>query len=282
MGSDLDIGGMQTDAYGNDFQTAQNGGTGAFNASSGDAYVVGAVNVGNNGGTGNLNVSGTATLTVQTGMNVGDNNASGSGAATGTVTQIGGTVTVGLGTSTANLNVGVTNDPGDGTAGSYSITGRSSLLNVNGNADLGVSPGATGTLRSAPARIVRLSTSTVRRQQRRQPDHRRWGHRLPLSEQRLAQRGERDRDRRQRHRHRDADGHFVHHRVFDLSVPVGSGSSSYSISSAGSLTTTSLNVGGTGAVPAAFTQSGGSVDVGGTLAWATSTATRSIRLPAAR
>ena len=267
VGSDLDIGGMQTDAYGNNFQTAQNGGTGAFNASSGDAYVVGAVNVGNNGGTGNLNVSGTATLTVQTGMNVGDNNASGSGAATGTVTQIGGTVTVGLGTSTANLNVGVTNDPGDGTAGSYSITGSSSVLNVNGNADLGVSPGATGTLTigaGSDSPIVNINSTPGNSDGNLTIGDGGTGY-LYLNSGSLNVANATQIGVNGTGTVTQTGGSFTTG-YLDLSVPVGSGSSSYSISSAGTLTTTNdLNVGGTGAGPAAFTQSGGSVDVGGTL-----------------
>ena len=145
VGSDLNIGGMQTDIYGSNFQTTQTGGTGTFNLNSGDVLVAGNVNVGNNNGTGNLNVTG-GTLTAGSGMNIGINDGTGSGGGTGTVTQTGGTVTVGTGAFTANLNVGVTNfTSADSTTGSYSITG-SSTLTVNGNADFGYDPGGTGTL----------------------------------------------------------------------------------------------------------------------------------------
>ncbi len=149
VGSDLNIGGMTslTDTYGLNFQTTPTGGTGTFNLQSGDVAAVGAVNVGNNDGTGNMNISG-GTLAAGNDMNVGvnDGNVGGSGGGTGTVTQTGGAVTIGDGSNTVSMNLGITANSVDSTAGTYSITGDSSSLTVYGNADLGVSQGGTGSL----------------------------------------------------------------------------------------------------------------------------------------
>jgi T5SS/PEP-CTERM-associated repeat protein len=147
IGSDLNVGGMTTDSYGLNLQTTSAGGTGTFNLQSGDLVTYGGVNVGSNDGNGTLNISG-GTLTSGTGMNVGVNldGLGGSGGGSGTVIQTGGTVTLGSGDSTVSLDVGRTSIFTDTTTGSYSITGAGSSLTVNGNADIGVSTGGTGSL----------------------------------------------------------------------------------------------------------------------------------------
>ncbi len=141
VGSDLNIGGMQTDVYGSNFQTTTNGGTGTFTLNSGDANVVGAINVGNNGGTGTLNVNG-GTLTTNVGLSLayfgtGNLNVSGGsltvvGAAeigvdgVGTVVQTGGAVTADY------VDLSITTGNG---SSSYAISGGSlttSGLNVGG------------------------------------------------------------------------------------------------------------------------------------------------------
>jgi fibronectin-binding autotransporter adhesin len=163
VGSDVNIGGMLTDAYGSNFQTTPSGGTGTFTQNSGDVSVVGAVNVGNSGGTGTYALN-NGTLTVANSVNIGTDGGTGtvkqdsgivttqgmdigqagglgeydlnggvlnstetyvSGNSTGTFNQTGGTFNAGY------LNVGIL---GGGT-GTYTMTGGS--LNVAGNLGVG-------------------------------------------------------------------------------------------------------------------------------------------------
>jgi fibronectin-binding autotransporter adhesin len=147
VGSDLNIGGQQTDVYGYTAQTTATGGNGTFTQTSGDVFVVGSVNIGNNGGTGTYSQSGG---TVTTGGLVVGNGGAGEydlsggtlaasqavvgafGGSVGTFNQTGGTFNANF------LNVGIF----PGGVGTYTMSAGN--LNVAGNLGL-AGPNGQGT-----------------------------------------------------------------------------------------------------------------------------------------
>jgi T5SS/PEP-CTERM-associated repeat protein len=279
VGSDLNIGGMTslTDSYNFNFQTTVNGGTGTFNLQSGAVATAGAVNVGNNDGTGTLNISG-GTLAAGNGMNIGVNDftinndtgnvdrSGATGGGSGSVTQTGGAVTVGGPTSSKTLNLGITANASDPTTGTYTITGASTL-DVYGNADIGVSTGATGTMTIGSG----LDSPTVNIHSTGAGD----------GNLTVADTGTGNLTVKSGALSIDGglsigvngvgtviqSGGTVTASIVDMTTPVGSGSASYTISGGTLHSTGDLNVGGAGAGPVSFSQSGDSttVNVDGTL-----------------
>ncbi len=280
VGSDLNIGGMTslTDIYDFNLQTTVNGGTGTFNLKSGDLATAGAVNVGNNDGTGTLNISG-GTLTAGNGMNIGVNDftisndttgnvdrSSATGGGSGTVTQTAGAVTVGGPTTSTALNLGTTANSLDPNTGTYTITGVSTL-DVYGNADIGVSTGATGTMTIGSG----LDSPTVNIHSTGAGD----GNmtvgdagtgKLTVQSGALSIDGGLSIGVNGTGTVLQTGG-TVTASIVDMNTPVGAGSASYTISGGTLHSTGDLNVGGAGAGPVAFSESGDSttVNVDGTL-----------------
>lgn len=162
VGGDLDVGGMITDESGNGFQTTTVGGTGTFTQLSGDAYVVGNLNIGNLGGVGTYTQNGGTMTTGGLGLGnglggMGTYNLNlgilttlvgyiDGGNGFGTFNQAGGTFNVGF------LNVGIL---GGGT-GTYTMTGGN--LDVGANLGVGGSD-AQGTFNQSSGTTVQVGGS---------------------------------------------------------------------------------------------------------------------------
>ena len=141
VGNFLNIGGVGGFVNCCNEQTTPVGGTGYFTQTSGDVYVAQTVFVGNNGGTGTYTMSG-GTLAAANfefaavGLVVGNSG-------NGVFNQSGGSVTTGtgpVGGYEGDLIIGAQS----GGLGSYSITGDTSTLTVNGNILIAQNPGTAG------------------------------------------------------------------------------------------------------------------------------------------
>jgi T5SS/PEP-CTERM-associated repeat protein len=272
VGGDLDIGGMLTDVYGTNFQTTELGGTGSFIQTSGAAQVIGALNLGNNAGTGtyDMNGGGLTVGSISIGNNGGD----------GTFDQSGGIVQVAGNYSDSPPSVEEIGATGTGT---YSIAathndvhgfGIAPVLSVIGDdVDVGVGTGSFGYLTIGtgglsataaamdPARVYIFANAYGDGGNLTIGDagggtlHMESGALSVQNNLNIGVNGEGTVIQ---------DGGTISAGFVDMSVAVGTGSSTYTING-GTLEAGALNLGGGGPGPAVFAENGGTVSVSGDL-----------------
>ena len=270
IGGDLDVGGMLTDVYGTNFQTTEFGGTGTFTQTSGSAQVVGALNLGNNGGIGLYDMSG-GHLIVSS-VSIGNDGGNGS------FDQSGGIVEAG----NANSSPPSTVDIGASGTGSYVVAATYDVVNgfttapalyITGDADVGADFGGVGyltigtaglgaaTAATDPTTVFILANGNGEGGDLTVGDAGAGTFYMELGELNIAANfniGVNGQGTVFQ------DGGTISTAFVDMSVAVGSGSSSYTING-GTLNVGALNLGGGGPGPADFTEDGGTVSVSGDL-----------------
>jgi hypothetical protein len=280
VGGDLEIGG--TDHVGDPIaQTPGSfGGSGTFTQSAGSVSVQGNLDMGTNGdgkgsstrANGTYNLSG-GTLTVNNVGRFGNNGG------IGTFNQTGGTAQFGTDTNSGGLQLGTTPLSGPASTGTYNISttdpSNPATLQVYGNVDLGVATNTTGNMTIGTAGAGSDPTAVTISSTGNGDGNLTVGdagtgnlaiHSGTLSVDSTTQVGVNGVGTITQ------DGGTFNTGFLDLSVPLGTGSSTYNMSGGALNVTADLNVAGTlgGTGSAVFNQSGttnggSTVTVGGTL-----------------